>query len=167
MNREHRLFSEPATFEEAFPGLVAARVEYRETGAGADGAPRVETTEDDSLAGLVVCSNPGCKQGGFEVDLVFHEMIAAAETTREGVLACPGTERVAIIVTDETEVAREFYAERLESEVDEYEHRTGKNYAYDGTLSEAIRKGAPRTSGRCRNTLQYRIILTPGTPGAR
>jgi hypothetical protein len=161
MNREHRLFAEPATFEEAFPGLAAARVEYSQTGAGAEGALRVETTEDDSLAGLVPCSNPGCKQGGFEVDLVFHEMIAAGEMSREGTLACPGTERVATIVTDETETAREFFAERLESEVDEYEHRTGKSYAYDGTLTEAIRKGAPRSSGRCGNTLSYRIALTP------
>jgi hypothetical protein len=59
---------------------------------------------------------------------------------------------------------QEFFAGRLESEVDEYEHRTGKSYAYDGTLTEAIRKGTPRSNGRCRNVLSYRIVLTPKGP---
>jgi len=160
MNREHRLFSELATFQDAFPSLANAEVEYREEGQGPTGERRVASTADDSLDGLLPCSNPRCKQGGFEVDLVFHDMIEAQATSREGSLACPGTEHVSAIVTDETETTREFFTNRLEQEVEEYEHRTGTNYRYDGTLTEAIRKGRPRSSGRCGNTLWYRISLT-------
>lgn len=165
MNREHRLFSELATFEDAFPGLAGAVVAYRQEGPGASGESRVGTTADETLEGLIPCSNPGCKQGGFEVDLVVHEMFAAGETTREGTLACPGTERVGSIVTDETEATREFFTNRLEVEVDEYEHRTGKNYPYDGTLTAAIRKGMAPSPGRCRNTLWYRVSLTCKSTG--
>ena len=160
MNREHRLFSELATFQDAFPSLADAVVEYREEGKGANGEPRVVKASDDTLDGLIPCSNPGCKQGGFEVDLVFHEMIQANETSRGGVLACPGTERVGTVVTDETEATREFFTDRLEQEVEEYEHRTGKNYTYDGTLTEAIKKGTPPSTGRCPNVLRYRLTLT-------
>jgi hypothetical protein len=165
MNREHRLFAQPATFEEAFPTLADARVEYREEGRGAGGEARVALASDDSLDGLIPCSNPHCKQGGFEIDLVFHEMIAALEESRQGALACPGTERVGTIVTDETEATREFFTSRLEHEVEEYEHRTGKTYAYDGTLTTAIRTGEPRSTARCGNALRYRITLTY-RPGA-
>jgi hypothetical protein len=160
MDRDHRLFSELATFQDAFPSLADAEVEYREEGDGATGERRVASTRDDSLEGLFPCSNPHCKQGGFEVDLVFHDMIEARATSREGSLACPGTEHVSTIVTDEAETTREFFTNRLEQEVEEYEHRTGRNYLYDGTLTEAIRKGTPRSPGRCPNTLWYRIILT-------
>jgi hypothetical protein len=158
MRRDRRLFSEPATFEEAFPRLEDAVVEYREEGPGAPGTAQRATARGDTLEGLIPCSNPGCRSGGFEVDLVFHEMIEAGERERQGALRCPGSLRPTTIVTDESQAVQEFY-DRLEHEVDAYEAKTGKGYTYDGTLSEQLTKGAPRESGRCPNTLHYRVRL--------
>ncbi len=160
MNREHRLFSELATFEDAFPSLSSAMVEYREDGPGSQGGTRVADSSDGTLDGLIACGNPGCKQGGYEIDLILHAMIEGRETSHEGTLACAGTERVGTIVTDPTEVTRDFFTNRLEPEVEQYEYRTGKSYPYDGTLTEAMRKGVSRSSGRCPNSLWYRVALT-------
>ena len=159
MRRDRRLFAEPATFEEAFPRLQDAEVEYRKEGKDATGQRARVRTSDDSLDGLIPCSNRGCRSGGFEVDLIFHEMIEAGESERRSVLSCPGTERPATLVTDEAEAVQEFY-DRMEREVDEYEHKTGKSYTYDGTLSEKLRKSTAPPSGRCPNTLHYTIKLT-------
>ena len=94
MKRDHRLFSELATFADAFPVLADAEVEYREEGDGASGEPRVVAARDGSLEGLILCSNPHCKQGGFEIDLVFHRMIEARETTGEGAIKLTPDDRV-------------------------------------------------------------------------
>jgi hypothetical protein len=157
MRRDRRLFSELATFEEAFPQLDDALVEYREEGKGTTAAGRV-TARDDSLEGLITCSNPTCRSGGFEVDRVFHEMIASGESRREGVLACPGVERQTVLATDEVQPIQEFY-ERMELEVEEHERKTGTPYAYDGSMTERLKKVTPGGSGRCSNTLHYRIEL--------
>ncbi len=159
MRRDHRLFSELATFRDAFPQLADAVVEYREEGKDATGEMKRSLASDDSLDGLIPCSNRGCRSGGFEVDLVFHEMIPAGEVQREGALVCPGTERPPTLVTDETQPVQEFY-ERMEHEVDEWERKTGESYSYDGTMSEELKKGTPQSSGRCPNTLHYVIRLT-------
>lgn len=158
MRRDRRLFSELATFEDAFPQLEDAVVEYREEGKGATGVTGRAAASDETLEGLIPCSNPACRSGGFEVDLLFHEMIQEGETQREGILACPGTERTMPLVTDEVQAIQEFY-DRMEHEVEECERKTGKSYTYDGTLTEELKKGTPRSSGRCPNTLHYRVRL--------
>ena len=163
MRRDRRLFSELATFEDAFPQLEDATVEYREEGKGATGTTARAAAADETLEGLIPCSNPACRAGGFEVDLLLHEMIRAGQAEREGVLACPGTERTTTLVTDETIALQEF-SDRMEHDVEEYEAKTGKTYIYDGTLTERIKKGMPRSSGRCPNTLSYRIRLAYKTP---
>jgi hypothetical protein len=159
MRRENRLFSEPATFQEAFPQLADAVVECREEGKDAAGEVKRAMASDDSLEGLVPCSNRGCRSGGFEVDLIFHEMVQAGHVQREGVLACPGTERPPTLVTDETRPVEEFY-DRVEHEVDEWERKTGKSYSYDGTMSEKLKRGTAPSGGRCPNVLHYVIRLT-------
>lgn len=163
MRRDRRLFSELATFEDAFPQLEDAIVEYREEGEGASGTTGRAAAAAETLEGLIPCSNPACRSGGFEVDLLFHEMIQAGQAEREGVLACPGTERTTPRVTDEVQAIQEFY-DRMEYEVEDYEAKKGKSYPYDGTLSERMKKGMPRSSGRCPNTLHYRIRLVYKTP---
>ena len=165
MRRDRRLFSELTTFEDAFPQLVDAVMEYREEGKGATGATGRAAASDDSLEGLIPCSNHGCRSGGFEVDLLFHEMLEKGETQREGVLACPGTERTTVLVTDEVQAVQEFY-DRMEHEVDEYEKKTGKSYTYDGTMSELLKKETPGSSGRCPNTLHCRITLVYKPPSS-
>ena len=97
MRRDRRLFSELTTFEDAFPQLVDAVMEYREEGKGATGATGRAAASDDSLEGLIPCSNRGCRSGGFEVDLLVHEMIQAGETQREAVLARPGKDRKSVV----------------------------------------------------------------------
>lgn len=158
MRRDRRLFSELTTFEDAFPQLEDAVVEYREEGKGATGGTGRAAASDESLEGLIPCSNPGCRSGGFEVDLLFHEMIQAGEVQREGVLACPGSERTTPLATDEVQPVQEFY-DRMEHEVEAYEAKTGKSYIYDGTLTEKLKKGMPRSRGRCPNALHYRVRL--------
>jgi len=165
MRRDRRLFSELATFEDAFPQLQDAVIEYREEGEGATGATARAAAADESLEGLIPCSNPACRSGGFEVDLLLHEMIQAGQAEREGLLACPGTVRPTTLVTDETLALQEFY-DRMEHDVEEWEAKTGKTYIYDGTLTERIKKGMPRSSGRCPNTLSYRIRLAYKTPSS-
>ena len=163
MRRERRLFSELATFEDAFAQLEDAVIEYREEGNGVTGTAIRARAGDDTLAGLIPCSNPGCRAGGFEVDLVFHEMIQAGHAERQGVLSCPGSERTPTLVTDEVQAIQEFY-DRMEHAVDEYEAKTGKSYSYDGSLSERMRKGTGTSSGRCPNILQYVIRLVYKAP---
>ena len=164
MRRDRRLFSELTTFEDAFPQLADAVVEYREEGKGASGTSGRGAAGDETLEGLIPCSNPGCRSGGFEVDRLFHEMLEKGETRREGVLACPGSERPTVLVSDEVQAVQEFY-DRMEHEVDAYEKKTGKSYTYDGTLSEALKRETPRSSGRCPNTLHVRITLVYKPPG--
>ncbi len=165
MRRDRRLFSELATFEDAFPQLADAVVESREEGKGATGTTRRVAAGDDTLEGLIPCSNLGCRSGGFEVDVVVHEMIQAGETEREAVLACPGNERTTVRVTDEVQAVQEFY-DRMEHEVDEYEKKTGKSYTYDGTMSELLKKETPGSGGRCPNTLHCRITLVYKPPSS-
>lgn len=163
MRRDRRLFSELTTFEDAFPQLEDAIVECREEGEGATGTAARAAAVDETLEGLIPCSNPACRSGGFEVDLLFHAMVQTGQAEREGVLACPGTVRTTSLVTDEGQAVQEFY-DRMEHEVEDYEARTGKAYFYDGTLTERLKKATPLSSGRCPNTLSYRIRLAYKTP---
>lgn len=81
--------------EQAFPELEEAVVEWEEivqglTAEGTRTGRSVMRVKADSLQGLIRCSNPACINGGFEIERVLDEMVQEGETTREGLLVCPG-----------------------------------------------------------------------------
>jgi hypothetical protein len=93
---DHRLFG--AKFEEAFPELEDALLEWQETclshaGTRADAGEWIQAAyRGGVLGGPFPCSNPLCREGGFELEHLFATMIQAGETTREGIAVCVGWE---------------------------------------------------------------------------
>ena len=93
---DHRFFG--ASFEEVFPELEDASLEWQETvlarqGIRADvGEWNQLTYRGGLLHGPFPCSNPTCREGGFELEHLIGSMIQAAETAKEGIAVCVGWE---------------------------------------------------------------------------
>jgi hypothetical protein len=97
MDRSKRVFGKLTTFEKAFPTIESATIAYYETGEGVYayggqpnrtfGAPR-----PFGNAGLIRCSNPYCRRGGYEVDAGLYEMVREKLTEKEFSKGCPGDE---------------------------------------------------------------------------
>lgn len=97
MDRSNRLFGrEVPSFDQAYPMLNNATIEYYETGEGTEpfrgrkkeayGTPvRVWT-------GLIPCSNPRCNRGGYEIDSDINGMVGSGQVTREFIASCKGDE---------------------------------------------------------------------------
>jgi hypothetical protein len=105
MDRSKRVFwTKNRSFEDAYPTVEAADVEYTESGSFPDLRPRWATAREFNSeprrryhsirhdGGLIFCSNPRCRRGGYEIDRVLSAMRQAGETIREGSLPCPGDE---------------------------------------------------------------------------
>jgi hypothetical protein len=93
MDRSNRVFGSLTKFDEAFPDLEDAIVEWEETGAGLDEWSRgPHTVSLRHRGGLLRCSNPLCRRGGFEVDLEVSLLRMKHETEKAGELWRPGDE---------------------------------------------------------------------------
>lgn len=92
MDRSNRFFAgPPTTFEEAYPNVEDAIIEWKEStlGINPSGLGRASIKE---LGGLIQCRNPLCRRGGFEIDFELGMMIRKKETVKEDMLVCPGDE---------------------------------------------------------------------------
>ena len=93
---KENLFVKVAKFEELFPQLEDAVIEWREEGEGvfhlkASTHDRYEHKASLKQYGEVLrCSNLKCRQGGFTLHPQIREMVKARETTRSGRQACKG-----------------------------------------------------------------------------
>ncbi len=89
-------FGRWADFEEAFPGLEDAIIEYRAARpSGAFQTDRPRPTTRISLrtrVPIMHCLNHQCSNGGYDVTAIVREMLAQRETQREGRVECGGRE---------------------------------------------------------------------------
>ncbi len=104
MDLSRRVFGEKRSFEDAHPTVEAADIEYIETGEMPDVRPRSWAIREFNNepreryhsirhgGALILCSNPLCRRGGYEVVSILSAMKRTGETAREGSLACPGDE---------------------------------------------------------------------------
>lgn len=104
MDLSKRVFWEKRSFEDAYPTVEAADVEYIETGRQANLMPRRASPREfnneprqqyhsiRSGGALILCSNPQCRRGGYEVATILLAMKRTGETVIEGSLSCPGDE---------------------------------------------------------------------------
>ena len=101
MDRSNRFFGAPVPFEEAFPALEDAFIEYYEIGKGTNyekWAPRPrkpryrKPVSLRTIGGCKPCSNTRCNGGGFEIDFNVNEMVRLEQTKREFHESCPGDE---------------------------------------------------------------------------
>jgi len=83
MDRGNRLLPLAKSFEEAFPRLELAMIEYRETGDGVFENRRETWTKPHQIRGsLMRCSNPRCERGGYEIDREIINMMLAGRSGR-------------------------------------------------------------------------------------
>lgn len=94
MDRTNRVFAQLSTFDDVFPELEDVEIEYTESGhfeyPGSQGSTRVHSVRRQG--GLIRCSNPACRQGGYEMDFDIHDMIRGGVSEREGHKMCAGSE---------------------------------------------------------------------------
>lgn len=97
----NRLFV-PVTekFEEAYPELEDAIIEWKEEGKGIGISLTPKEKEQKfnrkmnvrKEGTLIRCSNDFCYRGGFQLGLIIHDMIFKKEDVREGFMVCEGDE---------------------------------------------------------------------------
>src|ERR1035438_7127455 len=101
MDRSRRVFGSLKPFDEVFPDVEDADVEYTENGMFESRRRRAPYHQPDreqprrrfhriQHGGLIQCSNPLCRRGGYEIDLILSDMRRAKETERKGSIPCPG-----------------------------------------------------------------------------
>ena len=85
-----------STFKSAFPEVADALIEWRERRGPADeSAGETRKTgyrRGNFTQGILPCSNPGCHEGGYQVDRLIAEMLQMGEIEREGIMLCSGRE---------------------------------------------------------------------------
>lgn len=97
MDRSGRVFlGRPKKFEDAFPDLEDAVLIWQEKGEGVyNVGPGTEKRRASMkhIGGLLECSNPNCRRGGYELDLkILWGMVSNRETEKSGTMRCPGDE---------------------------------------------------------------------------
>jgi hypothetical protein len=94
MDRTNRVFVQLGKFEDVFPELDDVKIEYTETGDFDYFSPQGRTGVHSvkRQGGLIRCSNPFCRQGGYEMDFDIHDMIRDGVSEREGHKQCAGSE---------------------------------------------------------------------------
>ena len=106
MDRSRRVFYGERTFDDAFPNVEDADVEYFESGKfdskvrgslyfSQHSEQPERQPERHSIkhnGGVIPCSNPLCRRGGFEIDGVLLATRQSREIEREGSVSCRGDE---------------------------------------------------------------------------
>jgi len=92
MDRSRSVFGSLKPFDEVFPDVEDAGVEYTERGEFDDKVRALQSFHSIKHGGLIPCSNPLCRRGGFEIDEVLSAMRGSRQSEREGSLSCPGDE---------------------------------------------------------------------------
>lgn len=97
MDRSGRVFLGQATkFEDAYPNIDDAVLVWEERGSGVyNFGPGTERRRASlkHIGGLLRCSNPNCRRGGFEIDVdILIDMVATDATKKSGTLVCRGDE---------------------------------------------------------------------------
>jgi hypothetical protein len=90
MDRSHRIFMKLGTFEEAFPTLDDAVVEFTEFDFLME--KRTEVWRLAWQSGLAPCGNPFCRRGGYELDREVSRMVRAQEAVKDIEVYCHGDE---------------------------------------------------------------------------
>jgi hypothetical protein len=90
MDRSKRVFMQSGTFEQAFPELVSARLDFVEFDFGTQKRKSVHIIEHDG--GLLPCGNDRCFRGGYELDREVRNMIRAGLAEKDIQLSCRGDE---------------------------------------------------------------------------
>lgn len=94
--RPYPFYNGVSTFKTAFPTLGDAVVEWRERRGPEDpksgDVRKTGYRRGNFTQGLLLCSNPNCCEGGYQIDRVIAEMLQLGETEREGMLLCSGRE---------------------------------------------------------------------------
>jgi hypothetical protein len=90
MDRSHRVFFKLGPFEEAFPTLEEATVEFTEYDFLQE--VRRGTWRVSGDGGLMPCGNTFCRRGGYELDREIHEIVRLDSLEKEVRLDCLGDE---------------------------------------------------------------------------
>jgi hypothetical protein len=97
MDRSGRVFlGSSKKFEDAYPDIEDAILVWRETGEGVYNFGPGTGKRKASLkqiGGLLHCSNPRCRRGGYEIDVnILMDMTIEKQTEKNGSMRCPGDE---------------------------------------------------------------------------
>jgi hypothetical protein len=89
-DRSRRVFGRLTTFENAFPTVEEAIVEFTESDFGL--SKRTGTFYLHEEGGMMACGNPYCRRGGYEFDRELSVMVRHQDTEKRIRVACPGDE---------------------------------------------------------------------------
>jgi hypothetical protein len=98
MDRSKRVFGRLSTFDEVFPTIEIATISSYEIGEGVhtfgiDESRRRAFGEGVPFReGLIPCSNPRCRRGGYEIDASLYDMVREKSTEKVFARNCPGDE---------------------------------------------------------------------------
>jgi hypothetical protein len=96
MDRSNRPFAPLTSFEKAFPTVESVTIASYEIGEGVysfgDEQRNTFGRPQPLEAGLIRCSNPPCRRGGYEVEHSLQEMVLEKLTEKEFSKVCPGDE---------------------------------------------------------------------------
>jgi hypothetical protein len=90
MDRSKRIFSKEGRFQEIFPTLEDAWLEFTEFEYGAQKRKGKFNIRENG--GLMRCSNSRCYRGGYELDDEIHKMLAEGKAEKEIDISCAGDE---------------------------------------------------------------------------
>jgi hypothetical protein len=94
--RTDRFYNGVSSFKAAFPDLADALVEWRERRGSEDSSStdlrKIGYRRGNFTQGLLSCSNPTCREGGYQVDRLIAEMLQTGEMERAGTMLCSGRE---------------------------------------------------------------------------
>lgn len=94
--RTNPFYNGVSSFKTAFPELADALIEWRERRGPDDergGEMRKTGHRRGNLTqGVLPCSNPACREGGYQIDRLIAQMLELGETQRTGVMLCSGRE---------------------------------------------------------------------------
>jgi len=86
------VFSQKASFEEAFPEIEDVSVEVEESGQGVHKGFNKLTYKKKYIGEYINCSNPLCYNGGFSIGGILREMIRNNKVDLETTESCQGYE---------------------------------------------------------------------------
>lgn len=87
------VFSQKASFKDAFPNIKNLEIRAKEVGGGPGRMPPTSVYDMQRLPGEYIdCSNPICYGGGFSIGGILREMTREGKTDYNGTKVCKGYE---------------------------------------------------------------------------